>query len=107
MLPITAATIAQFHPDHRGKAEAYRSAGMLVGVDAFEPGQSHAAHCHADQEKLWMVLEGRGSVEVSGVRSSIGAGELVVVPAGEPHGLYADAGERMVVLVVLAPGPRR
>lgn len=77
----------------------------MVGVDAFEPGQSHAAHVHDGQEKVWLVLAGSGSVEIGGDRRPIEEGELVVVPAGVAHGLHADRGSRLVALVVLAPGP--
>lgn len=106
-LVVRASSFAQFAVTGRGKHTVHRSSALLVGVDAFEVGQEHAAHVHADQEKVWLVLEGRGTVEVGGRAAAIEAGELVVVPAGQPHALRADRGERLVVLVVLAPGPPR
>jgi mannose-6-phosphate isomerase-like protein (cupin superfamily) len=34
------------------------------------------------------------------------AGMLLVAPAGEPHGIRNPGPERLLVLAVLAPGPR-
>ena len=34
------------------------------------------------------------------------AGDLLVAPEGVPHGVHNTGDERLVVLAVLAPGPR-
>ena len=105
MKPVKPIDLVAFDSEKRCKTEIYRTAGLLVGVDGFEPGQAHRAHVHDRQEKVWWVLEGKGTVELSGVKQPIAAGELVVIPAGVEHGIEANLGERMVVAVILAPGP--
>lgn len=97
--------LARFAAGSRAKATVHQSPGLLVGVDGFEPGQVHAAHVHARQEKVWWILAGRGTVEVAGESKIVAAGELVVIPAGVEHAIAADQGERLAVAVILAPGP--
>jgi oxalate decarboxylase/phosphoglucose isomerase-like protein (cupin superfamily) len=46
--------------DKMGKSTIYQSARLLVGLNAFEPGQSHALHAHVGTDKMYYVLEGKG-----------------------------------------------
>lgn len=97
--------LVRFQAGARAKSTIHQSPGLLLGVDGFEPGQVHAAHVHSQQEKVWWILAGRGTVEVAGESRIVAAGELVVIPAGVDHAIAADQGERLAVAVVLAPGP--
>ena len=38
--------VAQWRPDRMGKATIFQSPRLLVGLNAFEPGQEHALHGH-------------------------------------------------------------
>jgi oxalate decarboxylase/phosphoglucose isomerase-like protein (cupin superfamily) len=42
------------------KATLFESSRLLVGLNAFEPGQEHGLHAHAGQDKVYLVLEGSG-----------------------------------------------
>lgn len=95
-----------FRADKMGKATLFASERVLVGLNCFEPGQSHALHAHADMDKVYQVVEGAGVLLLDGRELPMGPGELVVAPAGVPHGLRNDGASRLVVLAILAPGPR-
>ena len=43
-----------------GKSTLFESPRLLVGLNAFEPGQSHALHVHVGMDKLYCVVEGDG-----------------------------------------------
>ena len=64
---------AQWRAEGMGKSTIYQSAHLLVGLNAFEPGQSHALHAHADMDKVYLVIEGQGLflLEGSEVFSSV------------------------------------
>ena len=47
-------------PDKFFKATLFRGEALLLGVNCLEPGQVQAAHDHADQDKFYYVIEGRG-----------------------------------------------
>jgi oxalate decarboxylase/phosphoglucose isomerase-like protein (cupin superfamily) len=88
---------AQWRPDKMGKATLFESERLLVGLNAFEPGQMHELHSHEGMDKLYYVLEGEGR------QMSMRAGELMVAPEGVPHGIRNTGTGRLLVLAVLAP----
>ena len=96
---------AEWHPDRMGKCTLYESRHLLVGLNAFEPGQSHALHAHAGMDKVYHVLAGDGAFLFEGREVRMREGELLVAPAGVPHGVRNDGPARLLVLVVLAPSP--
>lgn len=96
--------LAVFSPDRMGKSTLYGSTRLLVGLNAFEPGQSHALHAHPGMDKLYHVLAGRGVFLLDGRELPMSAGDLLVAPEGVPHGVSNTGDERLVVLAVLAPG---
>ena len=96
---------AAYSPGRMGKSTLFESARMLVGLNAFEPGQSHALHAHAGMDKLYLVVEGEGRFLLEGRDLPMRAGDLLVAPEGVPHGVVNPGPGRLLVLAVLAPGP--
>jgi mannose-6-phosphate isomerase-like protein (cupin superfamily) len=96
---------ASWQPDKMGKSTVFASSRVLVGLNAFEPGQMHGLHVHERMDKLYHVLAGEGVCVLEGRELPMRAGELLVAPAGVPHGLRNDGPDRLLVLVVLAPAP--
>ena len=78
---------------------------MLLGLNAFEPGQEHALHAHADMDKIYHVLEGEGLFLLENDQVSMRAGTTLVAPEGIPHGIRNTGSARLLVLAVLAPAP--
>ena len=101
---VRAVDHAAWRPEKMGKTTLYESTHLLVGLNAFEPGQSHPLHAHAGMDKLYHVLEGEGVFLLEGQELPMRAGDLLVAPDGVPHGVRA-ASTRLLVLVVLAPAP--
>ena len=97
---------ARYSPDKMGKATIFESPRLLVGLNAFEPGQQHALHGHAGQDKVYYVIEGSGRFLLDGRELEMEAGDLLVAPEGVPHGVHNTGSERLLVLAVLAPSPR-
>ena len=96
---------AAWRPEQMGKATLFESPRLLVGLNAFEPGQTHALHAHAGMDKLYYVVEGAGQFLLEGKALPMTAGELLVAPEGVPHGVHNTGPSRLLVLAVLAPGP--
>jgi quercetin dioxygenase-like cupin family protein len=69
------------------------------------PGQSQKPHTHADQDKIYFVLEGAGRFSLAGKDERVAAGEALVAPAGVEHGLVNDGADPLLVLVVVTPPP--
>lgn len=68
----------------------------------FEPGQELPIHSHpADSELALQVLEGEGFFLGEDEEIPAKAGDLLIGPVSEPHGVRATT--RMRVLVTIAP----
>jgi mannose-6-phosphate isomerase-like protein (cupin superfamily) len=96
---------AEWRADKMGKSTLFESPRLLVGLNAFEPDQSHALHAHAGMDKLYLVLEGEGFLVVEGRELPAKAGDLLVAPSGVPHGVRNAGTGRLLLLAVLAPAP--
>ncbi|NNF14258.1 MAG: cupin domain-containing protein [Gemmatimonadetes bacterium] len=96
---------AEFRDAKMGKSTLFMSERMLVGLNAFEPGQEHALHAHADQDKVYLTLEGRGVFLLDDREIEMEAGRMLIAPEGVPHGIRNTSEERLIVLMVMAPAP--
>jgi quercetin dioxygenase-like cupin family protein len=97
---------AVYSAEKMGKSTLFQSPRLLIGLNAFEPGQSHALHAHAGMDKMYSVLEGEGLFLLEGREVAMRAGDLLVAPEGVPHGIRNSGSTRLLVLAVLAPSPR-
>jgi quercetin dioxygenase-like cupin family protein len=95
---------AAFRPDAMTKIDCFRSERLLVGLNCFEPGQAQPVHTHAGADKFYVVLSGKATFVVGESTFAAGPGDLVLAPAGVPHGVErADA--RTIVMIGMAPPP--
>jgi len=96
---------AVFDDEKMGKATLFRSERILVGLNAFLPGQEHALHAHAGMDKVYQVLEGSGLFLLADREIPMEAGVMLVAPEGVAHGIRNTGDDRLVVLAILAPAP--
>ena len=99
--------LAEFAGDRMRKVTLASGAHLYAGLNCFLPGQEHAPHVHEDQDKLYYVLSGDGEAQVGEESREVSEGDLVLAPAGVPHGLKNTGLVPLVVLVVFAPPPRK
>lgn len=102
---IRPADHAEWRADKMGKSTVFESSRLLVGLNAFEPGQAHALHAHAGMDKVYQVVEGTGVFLLEGRELPMRAGDLLVAPEGVPHGIRNTSQARLLVLAILAPAP--
>lgn len=96
---------ATYDPGKMGKSTLFQSERLLVGLNAFEPGQEHKLHAHAGMDKVYHVLAGRGAFLLQGQEAPMEAGMMLIAPEGVPHGIRNTGEERLLVLAILAPSP--
>src|SRR4026207_1374623 len=104
---IRPADHAAYSAAKMGKTTIFESPRRLVGLNAFEPGQQHALHAHAGQDKVYHVIEGEGLFLLQGRTLAMKAGDLLVAPEGVPHGVRNTGKVRLLVLAILAPAPQQ
>lgn len=102
---IRPADHAVWRADKMGKSTLFESPRLLVGLNAFEAGQSHALHAHAGMDKVYQVMEGEGMFLLEGKELPARPGDLLVAPDGVPHGVRNPGPGRLLILAILAPAP--
>ena len=95
---------AAFSAAKMTKLDCFRSRHLLVGLNCFEPGQEQTVHAHDVADKFYFVVTGKARFTVGDQILEARSGDLLLAPAGVPHGV-AQALERTVVLVAIAPAP--
>ncbi len=88
------------------KTTLWQGEHVMVGLNCLEPNQTQSLHAHQGADKFYFVLEGEGKFTVGNEERHATAGALVVAPAGIAHGVTNISGERLSLLVAIAPGPK-
>ena len=95
----------QFADEKFQKVNIFDSPRMFCDIYCFEPGQEQTLHSHEDNDKIYYVLEGVGTLTVGEESRQVEAGWAVLCPPGEDHGVVNTGGDRLVLLVFMAPHP--
>ncbi len=95
----------QFSVEKMKKNNIFQTPRFFCDVYCFEPGQEQKGHVHNNQDKVYLVLEGKGTFQVGGEEQILGPGDGTMAPAGEEHGVRNHTAARLKVLVFVAPNP--
>ena len=96
---------ANYASEKMGKSTIFKSERVMVGLNAFEPGQEHALHAHEGMDKVYHVIEGHGTFLLEDREEAMAPGIMLVAPEGVPHGIRNTSTKRLLVLAILAPAP--
>lgn len=75
-----------------------RNAGTVT-LFAFDAGQGLSEHT-APFDALVICLEGEAEVTISGSPAPVRRGEMIVLPANEPHALRAQSPFKMLLIMI-------
>lgn len=62
---------------------------MTIKV-TLNPGHGMNYHSHEHRDEVWTIIGGRGRTIVDGVERQVSAGDVIQMPAGVPHTIFAD-----------------
>jgi mannose-6-phosphate isomerase-like protein (cupin superfamily) len=96
---------AVYSAEKMGKSTLFSSERILVGLNAFEPGQEHKLHAHQGMDKVYHVIEGSGVFVLEDRTLPMEPGVMLIAPEGVPHGIRNTGEARLLVLAILAPSP--
>ncbi|MFD2327829.1 cupin domain-containing protein [Cohnella sp. GCM10020058] len=69
------------------------------------PGSAIGAHRHRGNEELYLILKGRGSMQVGASRFAVKEGDLILNPDGSTHSLHNCGSDEIHLFVVQVPMP--
>ncbi len=102
---VSLADFQQFDSQKMKKNNLFQTERFFCDIYCFEPGQEQKGHVHENQDKAYIVLEGQGIFQVGSAHQMLEAGQGVMAPAGETHGVKNSTNHRLKVLVFVAPNP--
>ena len=97
--------LIRFADEKMQKLPLFESAKYFCDLYCLKPGQDQRIHSHAESDKIYVVLRGRGLFHIAGEEKELGSGEAVIARPGENHGVRNDAAEDLVLLVFMTPRP--
>lgn len=72
---------------------------VSITLFAFDQGEEISTHASGG-DAMVTVLEGMGKFTVDGVEHLVRQGEVLVMPAGKPHAVFAQEAFKMLLVVV-------
>ena len=73
-------------------------AGTLT-IFAFDVGQGLSEHT-APFDATVYILDGEAEVKIAGQNQTVKKGELIIMPAGQPHSLKANKKFKMLLIMI-------
>jgi mannose-6-phosphate isomerase-like protein (cupin superfamily) len=61
-------------------------------------GEANTLHTHENEEQIYIILQGKGRVQVGEETREVKAGDVVYLPAKLQHGLYNTSDKPCVLL---------
>jgi mannose-6-phosphate isomerase-like protein (cupin superfamily) len=86
-----------------GYEVVHESAGLELGVYVLVAPEPDRQQPHADDE-VYVVLEGRGTLDIEGTKTELREGKAIFVPAGAEHRFSGY--EQLSVLVIFERNQR-
>ena len=93
------ADLVDYQPDAIVSREVLKKKTGSVTLFAFDAGQGLSEHT-APFDALVQVLDGEAEITIAGKRHRVSAGELILMPAGQPHALKAEQRFKMMLIMI-------
>jgi quercetin dioxygenase-like cupin family protein len=97
--------LIRFADEKMQKIPLFDSDKYFCDLYCLKPGQDQRIHAHAESDKIYFVLRGRGTFHIAGSERELGAGETVVARPNQAHGVRNNSAENLVLLVFMSPRP--
>jgi mannose-6-phosphate isomerase-like protein (cupin superfamily) len=97
--------MARFAPEKMQKTNLFETRNFFCDIYGLEPGQEQQVHAHKEEDKLYLVLSGRGLFVIGEETRELEPNQIVIAPAGAPHGVKNNSEGRLTLLVFMTPNP--
>ncbi|MGL6297882.1 MAG: cupin domain-containing protein [Methanobacteriaceae archaeon] len=96
---INISELANYQEESVVSREIIRKEVGTVTIFAFDAGQGLSEHS-APFDALVQVIDGEAEITISGVKNIVKKGELIIMPANEPHALDAINPFKMILTMI-------
>ena len=95
------ADVVEYHAGAVVSRALVKMPGGTVTAFAFDAGEGLSEHT-APFDALVLMIEGEAEIRISGASHQIRAGELLRLPANQPHALRAVTRFKMILVMIKA-----
>src|SRR5262245_45839055 len=99
------ADLIRFSDEKLQKVVLFDSDKYFCDLYCLKPGQDQRIHSHAESDKIYFVLSGRGVFHIAGEERELSAGETVVARPNQAHGVRNASADNLVLIVFMTPRP--
>jgi len=97
--------LIQFSDEKMQKVPVFESPKYFCDLYCLKAGQDQRIHSHAESDKIYFVLRGRGWFHIAGEEKELVEGDTVIARPGQDHGVKNSSAEDLVLLVFMTPRP--
>jgi mannose-6-phosphate isomerase-like protein (cupin superfamily) len=101
MKVVNGIQMKRFAAEKMQKCNLFETDRFFFDVYCFEPGQNQKVHAHDGCDKVYYVLEGRGTFQIGDEKRELGPNDSTIAESGVPHGVENTGAERLVVLTMM------
>ncbi len=98
---VAASDLVGFQPNAVVSRTVVKKPAGTVSVFAFDAGEGLSEHT-APFDALVLDLEGEAEITISGAPYRVSAGQIVKLPAGQPHAVKATTRFKMLLIMIKA-----
>nr|MBP7323180.1 cupin domain-containing protein [Deltaproteobacteria bacterium] len=91
--------LVAYQPGSVVSREILKKGTGTITIFAFDAGQGLSEHT-APFDATVYVLDGEAEITISGQPQAVKAGELLIMPAHEPHALKATTAFKMLLIMI-------
>jgi len=98
---ISLQDLVAFQPEAIVSREIIRQKGGSVTAFALAAGQQLSEHT-APFDALVIVIQGKLEITISGNQHHLSAGQMIIMPAHQPHALRAETQAKLLLVMIKA-----
>jgi quercetin dioxygenase-like cupin family protein len=99
--PSELAALVEYQDGAIVSREVLKKKTGTITLFAFDAGQGLSEHT-APFDALVQVVDGEAAITIAGKRHRVRAGELILMPANQPHALKAEQRFKMLLTMIRA-----
>lgn len=96
---IVLSTLINYQNDSVVSREIVKQSNGSITLFAFDEGEGLSEHT-APFDAILHILDGEAEITLSGKSSYLKKGEMIIMPAGEPHSVKASGKFKMLLTMI-------
>ena len=97
--PAVLQNLIEYQADSIVSKEILKTPSGTISLFAFAEGQGLSEHT-APFDVLAHIIDGNAQITISGAINTVSAGEIIRMPANEPHSVHAPSPFKMLLIML-------